>query len=85
MKQNHIAVGQENPFQMCLDSPTMFNKVKNTNVNKIGKTILIICRVVKTVIFGMYMVLTEFMADPPSQMKFWLKSNTFANLSLFIE
>ena len=37
---------------MCLEPPGMFNKAKNTNVNKIGKTYLIIRGVLKTVIYG---------------------------------
>jgi hypothetical protein len=42
---------------MCLEPPGMFNKVKITNVNKIGKTYLIIRGVLCTVIYGIwYMV-----------------------------
>ena len=37
---------------MCLDPQGIFNKAKNTIVNKIGKTYLIIRGVLKTVIYG---------------------------------
>ena len=36
---------------MCLEPPGMFNKEKITNVNKIGKTYLIIRGVLCTVIY----------------------------------
>ena len=43
---------------MCLEPPGMFNKVKITNVNKIGKTYLIIRGVLCTVIYGMNIPIT---------------------------
>ena len=33
-----VAVDEENPCQMSLESPTRDNKAKNTNVSKFGKT-----------------------------------------------
>ena len=47
-----VAVKKENQFQMCLESLMGFKFVKNTNVNKIGETYLIIRGVFKTVING---------------------------------
>ena len=35
-----VAVDEENPCQMSLESPTRESKVKNTNVSTIGKTYL---------------------------------------------
>jgi hypothetical protein len=37
---------------MFLEPPGMFNNVKNTSINKIGKTYLIIREVLKTVIYS---------------------------------
>ena len=34
----HVAVDEENPGQLSLESPARENKAKNTNVSKIGKT-----------------------------------------------
>ena len=47
-----VVLNTENRVHMCLEPPGMFNKVKTTNVNKIGKTYLIICGVLCTVIYG---------------------------------
>ena len=43
---------EENRFKMCLESRKRFSKVKNTNVNRIGKTYLKIRGFLKTVIYG---------------------------------
>ena len=50
-----IALNKENRFHMCLEPPGMFNKAKNTNVNIIGKTYLIILGVLKTLIYATYL------------------------------
>jgi hypothetical protein len=47
-----VAVDKENRLKITLDSPTMFDRVKNTNVKRIGKKYLIICGVLRTVIYG---------------------------------
>ena len=47
-----VAVDKENRIKITLDSPTMFNRVKNTNVKRIGKQYLIIHGVLCTVIYG---------------------------------
>ena len=48
-----VAPNKENQIHMCLEPSWEFYKVKNTNVNKIDKTYLIICGVLKSVIYGM--------------------------------
>ena len=46
------ARSKENRCKMCLESRKRFNKVKNTNVNIIGKTYLKIHGFLKTMIYG---------------------------------
>ena len=47
-----VAVDKENRLKITLDSPTMFNRAKNTNVKSIGNKYLIIRGVLCTVIYG---------------------------------
>jgi hypothetical protein len=47
-----VAVNKENRFKMALEPLEMFNKVKNTNVNRISKTYLKIHGFLKTVIYA---------------------------------
>ena len=47
-----VAVDKENRLKITLDLLTMFNRVKDTNVKRIGKIYLIIRGVLCTVIYG---------------------------------
>ncbi len=49
-----VGVNKENTPGNSLDSPTRFDRAKNTNVKRIGKIYLIIRGVLCTVIYGTF-------------------------------